>query len=86
MATGGGVGWFSAIPGGGAGRGRHLERHNEARDPFGGQRGRGVLTGEPVCGGVIRRRGTTMVEVDHRSREPARWTVISTERLWSLSR
>jgi hypothetical protein len=38
-----------------------------------------VLTGEPVRGGMGRRRGTVAVEVDHRSRETVRWTVRSTE-------
>jgi hypothetical protein len=34
-----------------------------------------VLTGEAIHGSMGQRRGTTVVEVDHRSREPARWTV-----------
>jgi hypothetical protein len=48
-----------------------------------GQQGRGVLTDEPVHGGVGQRRGTVAVEVDHRSREPVRRVVRSTERWWS---
>jgi hypothetical protein len=43
--------------------------------PIWGQRGRGVLTGEPIHGGVVQWRGTSAVEMDHRSREPARWAV-----------
>jgi hypothetical protein len=45
MATGGGAGRFPAIPGGGAGWGRWLERHNEMTDPFGG-------SGEEGCSPV----------------------------------
>jgi hypothetical protein len=45
MATSGGVGWFPAIPGGGAGRGRRLERHGEMGSPFWG-------SGEEGCSSV----------------------------------
>jgi hypothetical protein len=46
----------------------------------------GLLTGEAIHDVMGQWRGTTAVEVDHRPREPARWTVRSTERLWSLRR
>jgi hypothetical protein len=41
MATSGGSGRFPAIPGGGVGRGRWLERHSKIGDPFGGSREEG---------------------------------------------
>jgi hypothetical protein len=45
-----------------------------------------VLTGEAIYGGVGQRRGMIAVEVEHRPREPAMWTVRSTERLRSSRR
>jgi hypothetical protein len=41
MATSGGSGQFPAIPDGGVGRGRWLERHSKIGDPFGGSREEG---------------------------------------------
>jgi hypothetical protein len=37
-----------------------------------GGKGKRVLTGEAIHGGVGQRRGTAVVEVDHRPREPVR--------------
>jgi hypothetical protein len=45
MATGSGTDQFPGIPGGGAGRGRWLERHSKVGDPFGG-------SGEEGCSPV----------------------------------
>jgi hypothetical protein len=82
MATGGGAGRFPVIPGGGAGRGHWLERHSEMGAHLGAAGKRGSH-GEPIHSGVDRRRGTMVVEVEHRPREPMRWTVRSTKRLGS---
>jgi hypothetical protein len=49
-------------------------------------KGKGVLTNEAIHGGMGPRRGTAVVEVDHRPREPVRWTVRSTEGLRSPRR
>jgi hypothetical protein len=51
-----------------------------------GGKGKRVLTGEAIHGGVGPRRETATVEVDHRPREPVRWTVGSTKWLRSSRR
>jgi hypothetical protein len=49
-------------------------------------KGKGVLTVEAVHGGVGQQKGTAVVKVVHRPREPVRLTMRSTEQLRSSRR